>query len=149
MTRTDSFPLRFGVLCALGYLVVAWFARFDMDRGTQIASLVYPFDTFSMYSTVAEGESSYLLARDEHGAVHAIESYGAFDCDDTVDTKKSLCNENPSIRYLDDDMANYVLRHPGSGTQTVDIIRRTWMVTAGEQPQLIGDCVITVCRVSE
>ncbi|MEM7155541.1 MAG: hypothetical protein AAF799_22015 [Myxococcota bacterium] len=140
--------LRFGVLCALGYLLVAWIARFDLARGTQIASLIYPFDTFSMYSTVPERQASYLLARDDRGQVHSITSYDAFDCSVPIDTKESICNESPTIQYLDDDTANYVQTHPGGGPQRVEIIRRNWLVEAGEPPRQTGDCVIAECRVS-
>ena len=140
--------LRFGVLCALGYLMLAWVVRFDMVRGTQIASLVYPFDTFSMYSVVPEGQTSHLLARDDQGDVHTITSFRSFDCDLPIDPGTSACDGGPTIQYLDDDLAEHIAAHPGGGPLRVDIIRRTWMVSAGEPPRPSGDCVITACRVS-
>ena len=119
-----------------------------MARGTQIASLLYPFDTFSMYSTVPGHEGSFLLARDEQGQVHDITSYRSFDCTVPIDTAQSICNASPTIQYLDDDVADYVKTHPGGGAQRVDIIRRTWVIAAGQPPRESGDCVIAECRVS-
>lgn len=145
----SSSHLRFGILCALGYLVLAWVVRFDMARGTQIASLVYPFDTFSMYSTVPDGQTSHLLVRDDQGVVHAITSFRSFDCDAPIDAGASTCDDGPAIQYLDDDSADYIRTHPGSGPLEVDIIRRTWTVSAGEPPSPTGDCVLTTCRVSK
>jgi hypothetical protein len=41
---------RFGVLCVLAHVALAWMVRFDLRRGDQIASLAYPLDTSSMYA---------------------------------------------------------------------------------------------------
>ncbi|MCX4243660.1 hypothetical protein [Paraliomyxa miuraensis] len=147
-STSGSSHLRFGILCALSYLMVSWVVRFDMVRGTQIASLVYPFDTFSMYSTMPEAQSSHLLARDERGDVHSITSFRSFDCDAPIDSRASACGTRATIQYLDDDLVDYIQTHPGSGSSQVDIIRRTWMVFAGRPPRPSGDCVITACRVS-
>lgn len=149
MSAPGPSHLRFGVLCALSYLMLSWIVRIDMERGTQIASLVYPFDTFSMYSSVPEAQSSHLLVRDERGNVHTITSFRSFDCDAPLDSKASACGTRATIQYLDDDLVDYIQAHPGSGPSRVEIIRRTWMVSAGQPPRQSGDCVITTCRASK
>lgn len=151
MSGSASGPLhlRFGVLCALSYLVLSWIVRVDMVRGTQIASLVYPFDTFSMYSTLPGDRSSHLLARDERGDVHTITSFRSFDCDAPLDSRASACGAGATIQYLDDDLVDYIQAHPGAGPWRVEIIRRTWRVVAGQPPRPSGDCVITACRASK
>lgn len=149
MSAPGSSHLRFGVLCALSYLVLSWIVRIDMAQGTQIASWVYPFDTFSMYSSMPDEQSSHLLARDERGDVHAITSYRSFDCDAPLDVEASVCGTSAAIQYLDDDLVGYIQEHPGAGPSRIELIRRTWTVVAGQPPRPSGDCVITTCRASK
>ncbi len=149
MSGSLSYHLRFGVLCALSYLVLSWIVRFDMVQGTQIASMVYPFDTFSMYSSIPDEECNHLLVRDERGDVHSITSFRSFDCDMPLDPSASTCGTRAAIQYLDDDLIDYIQTHPGAGPSRVEIIRRSWRVVAGQQPQPSGDCVITACRASK
>ncbi|MFN8644264.1 MAG: hypothetical protein U0802_22370 [Candidatus Binatia bacterium] len=72
-SRSDR--LRFGILCLLGYVALAWAVRFDLRLGGQIASLVYPLDTFSMYARPAGRDTSILLARTADGGVHAVTEF--------------------------------------------------------------------------
>ena len=72
--------LRFGILCVLGYVALSWAVRFDMRRGEQIASLLYPLDTFSMYAPIPGESMSHLLIRDGQGAIHRVTAFRSFDC---------------------------------------------------------------------
>jgi len=139
---------RFGVLCLLGYVALSWSARFDMRRGEQIASLVYPLDTFSMYSRVWNRRISHMLVRDSGGEVHRVISFRTFDCDSTIATSDSRCAKESAIAYHDDDLIHFIQGHAGAGGEPVELIRRTWNLREGATPALLEDCVITTCRVA-
>ena len=51
------------MLCVLGYVALAWAVRFDLPQGDQIASLVYPLDTFSMYAQAPSPRMSATSSR--------------------------------------------------------------------------------------
>lgn len=139
---------RFGVLCVLAYVVLSWAVRFDLDRGEQIASLVYPLDTFSMYAQAPSPEISHLLVRDAQGRVHSVTEFASYDCDEPVTRGATRCSDAHSIRYLYEDLAKHIETHPGTGTEHVDLILRTWSIRAGAPVTLLSDCLVTTCRVS-
>lgn len=137
--------IRFGVLCVLAYVAASWLVRFDLPRGNRIASLVYPFDTFSMYARVPTDRIGHLLLRDDAGAVYRITSFTSFDCEwpdvaaDCVDY---------SIAYHEDDLLDHIDSHAGSGRSPLVLIRRTWQIQAGRAPRFLDDCELALCRVS-
>jgi len=139
---------RFGILCVLGYVALSWAVRFDMDRGEQIASLVYPLDTFSMYAQSPSPEISHILVRDAGGAVHAVTEFRAFDCGAPVTGAAAACADHHTIRYLYEEISAYVESHPGSGTEDAELIARTWRLRPGAPVEQESDCVIAHCRVS-
>jgi hypothetical protein len=139
---------RFGVLCVLGYVALSWAVRFDMDEGDQIASLVYPLDTFSMYAQAPSPDISHLLVRDAEGRVRPATDFRAFDCDEPVTGVSARCSDHRMIRYLYEEIAKYIESHQGLGTQDVELIFRTWTLRAGEPVAHQSDCVIAHCRVS-
>jgi hypothetical protein len=143
---------RFGVLCVLGYVTLAWVARFDVasggDEGKQNASLLYPFDTFSMYAPLPSPEMSYLLVRDGEGAVHQVTDFASFDCPETELDAASPCPDRRPIQYLYDELVRHVRNHPGPGSSDADLILRTWRVRSGQAAEQLDDCVIAHCRVT-
>lgn len=139
---------RFGVLAVLGYVVLSWAVRFDMRLGQQIASLVYPLDTFSMYARVPAEEMSHLLIRDAEGAVREVTDFRAFDCAEPITGSTARCSERHGIQYLSEDLTNYIRQHAGRGESEVELIFRTWRIRAGEAPVLVSDCIVTRCKVA-
>ena len=139
---------RFSILCVLGYVALSWAVRFDMDRGEQIASLLYPLDTFSMYAQAPSPEISHLLVRDAHGTVHSVAEFRSFDCEETLTGSSARCSDWHPIRYLYEESTKYIESHPGEGTEDIDLILRTWSLRPGAPVAHESDCVITNCRVS-
>jgi hypothetical protein len=139
---------RFGVLCVLGYVALSWAMRFDMSLGEQIASLLYPLDTFSMYAGMPGEDRSHLLIRDRQGAVHRVTDFRAFDCAEPITGSAAQCADKRGIRYHFEDLARYIERHVGPGDADVELITRTWEIRSGTPPVQTSDCVIAHCRVS-
>ncbi|MEO8601508.1 MAG: hypothetical protein ABI629_02920 [bacterium] len=139
---------RFGVLCLLGYVALAWSMRFDMRLGDQIASLFYPLDTFSMYGRMPGRDSSYPLLRDGQGAVYRVTDFSAFTCREAVTGSTAQCADKRGIPYHYDEAAEYIRLHPGGGDLAVELITRTWEIRAGAAPRLESDCVIAHCTVA-
>src|SRR5262249_6460701 len=119
---------------------------FDMRGGEQIASLVYPFDTFSMYAPIPGASVSHLLIRDAQGAAHRITAFRSFDCPDAPGGAQ--CADTHGIQYHYDDLMHYIQRHRGAGVSDADLIPRTWRLRSGVAPVQIADCVIAHCKVS-
>jgi hypothetical protein len=140
--------LRFGTLCVLGYVVLSWLVRFDMRLGQQIASLVYPLDTFSMYGGMAGAQQSALLVRDGQGNVHRVKAFRAFSCAEPLTGESAACTGRHGITYLYEDLFHYIESHPGPGKRDVELITRTWEIRTGAAPVRMPDCVIAHCQVS-
>ena len=140
--------LRFGVICVLGYVALSWAARFDMRLGEQIISLIYPFDTFSMYGSMPAGRESHLLIRDRSGEIHRIEDFRSFDCSEPLTGDAVPCTDRPGIDYLYEELIDYIESHAGPGESDVELIKRTWELQAGARPAQIPDCVVAHCKVS-
>lgn len=140
--------LRFGTLLVLGYVFVSWLFRFDMRLGQGIASVVYPFDTFSMYGGMPGKESTALLIRDRDGRVQRVTAFQTFSCDGSLagTTAGPACPQ--SIPYLHEDLLRYIERHRGPAHRDVDLIARTWDIRSGSPPVRTSDCVVARCKVS-
>jgi len=143
-----SAQLRFGVLCILGYVALSWAVRFDMRLGSQIASLVYPLDTFSMYSRMPVEDRSHLLVRDARGLVYRVTDFRSYHCEEPITGPSARCATKRGIPYHFADLADYIQNHAGSGDLDVELITRTWELHSGAPPQQTSDCVITHCKVS-
>jgi hypothetical protein len=124
-------------------------ARFDMRLGQQIASLVYPLDTFSMYGSMPSERESRLLVRDANGVVHRIQDFRSFECAEPLTGNAVRCRDRPGINYLWEELIHEVESHPGPGESDVELIYRTWELRAGAPPVQIPDCVVAHCKVSE
>lgn len=148
LQATRASQLRFGVLCVLGYVALSWAVRFDMRLGDQIASLLYPLDTFSMYAGVPGKYASHLLIRDTQGTVHRVTAFRSFDCTEPTPGSSAPCADTHGIQYHYDDLMRYIQSHPGPGTSEVEIITRTWKIRTGAPPVQMADCVIAQCKVS-
>jgi hypothetical protein len=149
--RSSNSPshLRFGILCILGYVALSWLVRFDMRLGAQIASLVYPLDTFSMYAGMPNEDASHLLVRDARGKIHRVTAFRFYTCADSVMRSDAPCaRQRGVIPYHYDDLAEYIRDHPGSGGTEVDLIVRTWKLRSGSPPRWSDDCLVTRCTVS-
>jgi hypothetical protein len=135
------------VLCVLGYVALAWAVRFDLPQGDQIASLVYPLDTFSMYAQAPSPQMSYMLIRDS-GGVHQITDFRSFDCSGSVTGDVAPCAGGRPIQYLHDDQIHYIQDHRGSGGDDAELVIRTWQLQPGAPVLQTADCVVAQCRVS-
>jgi hypothetical protein len=130
----------------LAYVALAWSGRFDMRLGDQIASLVYPLDTFSMYAPVPGTQESYLLLRDPQGSVHRVMDFRSFDCPEPLSAMDTRCPRG--IQYHHEDFIHYIESHRGPGEREAELITRTWKLEAGAPPMHLSDCVLAHCRVA-
>jgi hypothetical protein len=141
--------LRFGVLCILGYVALSWAVRFDMRLGAQIASLMYPLDTFSMYAGMPGEDASHLLVRDTEGQVHRVTAFRSYTCADPIVRPAARCTQQRGIiPYHYDDFVEYIQRHAGGDDLDVELIVRNWKLRNGRPPEHTEDCVVTRCMVS-
>lgn len=139
--------LRFAILGILAYVAAAWAVRLDLHRGRQIASLVYPLDTFSMYATGPGPHVSQLLLRDRQGRVHRVTDFDAFAC-----SPLQSCADAGAIPYHDADLLRHIQLHalaaPSQASAVpMDLVRRTWTLRAWTSPRLQGDCTLASCAV--
>jgi hypothetical protein len=139
---------RFGILCVLSYVVLSWAVRFDMRLGSQIASLVYPLDTFSMYAGMPGEDRSHLLLRDAQGVVHRVTAFRSFDCPEPITGGGTPCQERRGIPYMAEEAARHIRGHRGPGDIDVELIARTWELRPGAPPLQLDDCIIARCKVS-
>jgi len=139
---------RFGTLSILVYVALSWAARSDMSLGSQVASLVYPLDTFSMYAGAPGEAISHLLVRDATGGIHRVRAFAAYRCDAAIERSAARCAEQPGFAYHYDDLTRYIKAHRGSGSTPVELIYRTWRIQPGEPPTIEADCVIANCTVA-
>jgi hypothetical protein len=145
MRETRVAYQRFGILCVLGYVALSWAFRFDLRRGEQIASLVYPFDTFSMYARVSDARVGHLLLIDERGEAHRVLSFTTFECRWPVETPACV---DHSIKYHDDDLMHHIASNAGTGGTPMQLIRRSWRVRPDGPPVPLEDCTLAQCRVA-
>jgi hypothetical protein len=139
---------RFAILCVLAYVALSWVARFDMGFGTQVASLVYPLDTFSMYAGPPGKAIGHLLVRDANGGIHRVRDFAAYRCDEEIGRGATRCADQPGFAYHYDDLSRYIDAHRGSTAAPVELIYRTWRLQPGKPPSVEADCVITHCMVA-
>ena len=139
---------RFGIVLILAYVALSWAARFDMGLGEQIASLVYPLDTFSMYAGPPADTIGHLLVRDAVGEIHRVRDFAAYHCDAELKRGAARCADQPGFAYHYDDLVRYIDGHGGSGAIPVDLVFRTWRLRQSEPPSIEADCVITRCMVA-
>lgn len=140
--------VRFGFLCVLAYVALSWTVRSDLRLGTQIASLIYPFDTFSMYARLPGDEMGHVMVRDAGGDVHRVTAFGSFDCQRPVSGPDARCSERNRIQYLHEKLVRHVENHPGRGGEPADLILRSWRLRPGAAVERLPDCVISRCTVA-
>src|SRR5690349_9699959 len=97
-----------------------------MSLGEQIASLVYPLDTFSMYAGPPADTIGHLLVRDAAGDIHRVRYFSDYHCDAETKRGATGCADQPGFAYHYDDLVRYIDDHDGPGTIPVDLIFRTW-----------------------
>lgn len=119
-----------------------------MRRGRQIASLVYPFDTFSMYASVPERRISHLMMRDARGEVYRVNAFRSFDCREPMRGEGAACADRRGFEYHYDDLVRYIEEHRGGGSVEVELIARSWEIPASGAPELQPDCVVAHCTVA-
>lgn len=143
--------LRFGVICVLGYVTLSWALLFDMRRGLQCASLIYPLDTFSMYAYVPPPDVASLLLRDAGGNIRRIKEMRSYHCADPVSGPEARCADKPVFKFHSDAMTRYIRKHQGPGGPgglEAELLVRTFALRPGAAPVQTSDCVISRCRVS-
>ena len=139
---------RFGILAVLAYAALSWAARLDLGVGEQIASLVDPLDTFSMYAGPPGDSIGHLLVRDAVGEIHRVRDFAGYHCDAELKRGAARCGDQPGFAYHYDDLVRYIDDHSGSGATPVDLIYRTWRLRPHEPPDVDADCVIAHCMVA-
>jgi hypothetical protein len=147
-------PVRFAILCVLGYVAASWVMRFDTGDGTHNASLTYPFDTFSMYAGTMPSSAARMVVRTGDGSFRRIDEYHAFDCDPPIDHPLD-CDDaegGASIPYVDHDAAHWIVDHgatdpPGAGAERIEIVRRSWSLS-DDAVTSVGVCVLTTCTAA-
>lgn len=140
--------LRFGIACALVYVAMSWAVRFDMRLGNQIASLVYPLDTFSMYGRLPGDDRSALLMREPDGTVRRVTDFGSIACPEPLLGEGARCADKRGIPYHYEELVQYIREHPGGGDLEVELITRTWDVGPGRPVVPLADCVVAHCKVA-
>jgi hypothetical protein len=146
MTPTDR--RRFGVVLVLAYVALSWAARFDMRLGEQIASLVYPLDTFSMYAGSPADTIGHPLVRDARGQIYGVRDFAAYHCDAELKRGSTRCADQQGYAYHYDDLVRYIDGRTGTGSVPVDLIYRTWRLEPSEPPRVEADCVIAHCTAT-
>ncbi|HXT01462.1 MAG TPA: hypothetical protein VN915_12350 [Elusimicrobiota bacterium] len=139
---------RFGVLCVLGYVALSWAMLFDMRRGPQCASLVYPLDTFSMYAQIPAPEVASLVLRDANGGIRRIKDMRSYECEDPLSGPEARCAGAPLYRFNSDALLRYVRKHKGPGALDAELLVRTFALKPGEAPVQESECVLSRCKVS-
>jgi hypothetical protein len=149
---------RFASLAFVAYLAVAWIVRFDTPEGPHNASIVYPFDTFSMYAEVLPDVASALVVRGADGTIDSVSAFEGLECsrdgatilrdDGALDEGPCTPSTGTSIRYLDGDAAAYLRTHASAGSETVELLRRTWRIPRGGAALAPDDCVVASCRAA-
>ena len=148
MTHATDPERRFGVLCILSYVALSWAVRFDMRLGEQIASLVYPLDTFSMYARTPGEHEQDMVVRDGDGGLHRVTDFRAFDCDRPLGVGVAACNDGSGIQYHQEDLERYVAGHAGHGQLDVEVVLRRWELRPWVAPSHTSECVAAHCRVA-
>ncbi len=140
---------RFGIVCALAYVALAWAVRVDTRFGQLNASLVYPLDTFSMYSEMPQPGQTGLLLLDAGGGVHRIGDFGSFACDAPVRGPYDNCPPL-GLRHKTDELLRRIELHrmpDRAQGEPMALVARTWRLRPGEVPVLSDDCRIARCAV--
>lgn len=140
--------VHFAIALTLAYVAASWAVRFDWGRNRQIASLVYPLDTFSMYAASSGPRTSLMMLRDSDSASHRIEHFSAFDCRPSAHT----CDSSAAIAYHDRDNHGFIARHAAKRDnqrpwQRMDLVIRSWAVRPWQRPATLPDCVVAHCDV--
>jgi len=143
-----SGPHRFAILCVLGYLAVAWVLRFDTRDAPHNASLTYPFDTYSMYSGSMSSQAARIVLRTSDGTYHRVTDFHAFGCEPPIEASHRCSDsEGHTIAYVDDDTVRWITDHAGTGSERVEIVRRSWSLSNGLTTTT--ECVLTQCTAAE
>lgn len=144
-----SIPQRFGLLCAAAYIALSWSVRVDTPGGRQNASLVYPLDTFSMYSELPDAAQTALLLRDRRGGIHRVEDFSAFTCDANLRGPYPACATSLGRRHKTEEQFRRMQRGrtADAAGEPVELIARTWSLAPGTPPRFSHDCRIAQCTV--
>jgi hypothetical protein len=143
--------LRFGIIIAAAFVAISWAARFDSELGRKTRSLVYPFDTFSMYA-IGQHTASHIVVLYEGGVVRGVESYERFDCPTGFELERAVCDAPVGtysrVAYLERKALLHIREHGGAGEREVRVVRRVWSVPEDGPPVRLADCELATCRVS-
>src|SRR5262245_56750080 len=105
-----------------------------MPEGEQIASLIYPPDTSSMYAGTPGERRGHVLIRDRRGEVHRVTAFRTFECPAPL-TQAAQCTDRPGFEYHYRDLMQYIDDHRGTGDLDVEVIYRTWRIRPGVAPE--------------
>jgi hypothetical protein len=134
----------------LGALVLAGYAVIARGVGN-----LYPFSTFSMYSSVHTTTGSRIVARDARGRLRELADYDQWRCEAGVDamTEPRACapgGEVYGIGYLDREAREYLAAHASAsaapGSEPVEVVRRVWRFGGAPGSPATVDCTIIRCE---
>jgi hypothetical protein len=126
-------------IALLGYALIA-----------RIVDNLYPFSTFSMYATRSPWSASRILARDDDGRIFDVDAFRTWDCPTSVPLEPSACPAElvpfDYIPQTDRQTAEIIVARRAPGGESVEVIRRVWLLSGGAGPPGFVDCVLLKCR---
>ena len=139
---------KFSLACFLAYTAIAWIVRFDSRIGPHDNSLIYPFDTFSMYSKAHKGKKTAVIMVDTEKNTFSVNSFTSIKCQTTGNLEQSPCFQNYGAPYKLRDIEQHIRWNTGKGSKSVKLIQRAWEVNPTGPTKHISDCVLATCMVS-
>lgn len=132
------------LLCFVGYFLVS-----------RVVLNLFPFSTYSMYSSMNDVQSSgqvrgcHLLAVGPDGHACDVTEFRAWDCPPWEDAARRSVHDLSCPLYfnVEDPIREYIRRHSGhdAAAVRVDLVRRVWVFAGGRAPTR-SDHLVASCR---
>ena len=143
-----SLQAKFSLVCFLAYTAIAWVVRFDSRIGPHDNSLIYPFDTFSMYSKAHKGKKTAIVMVDSKQNAFSVEDFTSIKCQATGSLQQSSCFQHYGTPYILRNIEQHIRWNTGAGTEPVKLVQRSWDVNPTGPTRHLSDCVLDTCMVS-
>ena len=109
---------------------------------------LYPFSTYSMYSDAVETSASRVAVR-AAGELREVTDFRDWELKEPLELGPEACADRPgyyTIGYVDDEAADFIATHRGSGAQPVELVRHIWRFEAGGVRE--EECVLHRARAT-
>ncbi len=135
----DSLPSRFalGVLVLAGYMALA-----------NTVQQLYPFSVFDMYAHEATS-ASRIGVRTATGALTEVTAWRDWQCPQPIALIGPPDHDQRapySIPYRDREAQEWIVGHPGAGSQPVDVVRHIWWLQPVPGQAETEDRVLLHCQ---